>query len=417
MLSVVYLRLVILFILSFLFRIAYFWIDIPVPEQDTLDYQELAINLLNGEGFVSRENWFGFPMYSWRPPVYPAFLASIYFLFGFNNTAVVVVQCLIGATSVVLLWGVMSRINTRAAWLAAVFMSIYEPLISVCSEVMSEALFIFLILLVVWALGGKSRKLPSLVLGGIAVGLCALTRPVGLLLLPSYAIAIYWQVGRSGWRNIAYVIIVTLFVICPWTLRNYQVHGAFVPISTHGGFIVAQSNNFDPAWRKEQGWGIEKEIFWNMPTEIERDRYWWTKGLSFIRDHPLVYAQLIFERLIRFFYIFRPSYNIFFAFIVPFFIMGMWSYGRRADHVLHSIFIAISIFVFCTLLYGSTRFRLPLEPLFIGFGALYIVDKWMQCSKHRVFVFGYVLFHILIWFIEEEMRALVLALLQKLGLK
>ena len=97
--------------------------------------------------------------------------------------------------------------------------------------------------------------------------------------------------------------------------------------------------------------------------------------------------------------------------------MGMWRYGRRADFVLHSSFIAISVFVFCTLLYGSTRFRLPLEPLFIGFGALYIVDKWMQCSKHRVFVFGYVLFHILIWFIEEEMRGLVLELLRLLGLK
>ena len=367
MLSVVQLQLAILFILSFLLRITYFGLDLPVPEQDTLDYQELALNLLNGKGFVSHENWFGFPMYSWRPPAYPAFLASIYFLFGFDNIAVVVVQCIMGAMSVVLLWAIMSRISIPAAWLAAVFMSIYEPLVSVCSEVMSETLFTFLILLALWSLDGKCRKFPSLALGGIAVGVCALTRPVGLLLLPSYAIAVYWQVGRSGWPYIIYVTTITLLVICPWTWRNYQVHGAFVPISTHGGFIVAQSNNFDPAWRKDHGWGIEKEIFQNMRTETERDRYWWTKGLSFIRDNPLVYARLSFERLLRFFYVFRPSYNMFFAFLAPFFFMGLWRYGRHVDFALYSTFVAISVIVFCTLLYGSTRFRLPMEPLFIGF--------------------------------------------------
>ena len=77
-LSVVQLRLLGLLLLSFFLRIAYFCLDIPVPEQDTLDYQELAKNLLNGQGFVSRENWFGLPMYYWRPPVYPFFLALMY---------------------------------------------------------------------------------------------------------------------------------------------------------------------------------------------------------------------------------------------------------------------------------------------------------------------------------------------------
>ncbi len=417
MLSLVQLRLLGLFTLSFCVRIAYFGLDIPVPEQDTLDYQELAKNLLNGQGFVSRENWFGFPMYSWRPPVYPFFLASIYLLFGFDNTAVIVVQCLIGAVSVLLLWSVMFRVNIRAAWLAAIFMAIYEPLVAACSEVMSETLFTFLILLALWAFGAKNRRFQFLALGGIAVGLCALTRPVGLLLLPSFAIATFWQYGRSGWSFVAWVTLAVLLVICPWTLRNYQVHGAFVPISTHGGFIVAQSNNSNPAWRTENGWGIEKEIFENMPTEIERDRHWWAMGLSFIRENPIAYIQLSFERLLRFFYFFRPSYNVFFAFLFPFFILGVVSYGRHADFKIHTTFIAISILVFCTLLYGSTRFRLPIEPLFIGFGATYIVESYMRWSKLRLFGFVYILLHILIWFTQKEFRIIVLSFLDDLGLK
>ena len=113
-------------------------------------------------------------------------------------------------------------------------------------------------------------------LGGIAVGLCALTRPVGVLLLPSYVLVVYWQVGRLGWASIVYVITASMLVITPWTIRNYQVHGAFV-LYIHGGFIVAQSNNMEPAWRKDRGWGIPKSVFLSMPTEIERDRYWWKR--------------------------------------------------------------------------------------------------------------------------------------------
>tara|TARA_B100000902_G_C27297677_1_gene910961 strand:- start:1243 stop:2499 length:1257 start_codon:yes stop_codon:yes gene_type:complete len=416
-LSVVQLRLLGLFIVSFFLRIGYFWLDIPVPEQDTLDYQELAKNLLNGQGFVSRENWFGFPMYSWRPPVYPFFLASVYLMFGFDNTAVIIVQCLIGAFSVILLWSMIFRINARAAWLAAIFMAIYEPLVSACSEVMSETLFTFLILLALWAFGVKTKRSQFLALGGIAVGLCALTRPVGLLLLPSFAITIFWQHGRSGWSIVAWVTLVVLLVICPWTLRNYQVHEAFVPISTHGGFIVAQSNNSDPAWRKKNGWGIEKEIFENMPTEIERDRHWWAMGLSFIRENPFAYMQLNLERMLRFFYFFRPSYNVFFAFIFPFFILGILNYGGHADFKMHTTFIAISVLVFCMLLYGSTRFRLPIEPLFIGFGATYIVENCIRWLKLRLFTLIYILLHILIWFAQEDLRMIVLSFLDKWGLK
>ena len=92
-------------------------------------------------------------MYSWRPPVYPVFLAAIYFLFGFDNTVVVLVQCLLGAMSVIILWCIITRVSACAGWIAAVFMSIYELLVSVCSEVMSETLFTFLVLLALWALG------------------------------------------------------------------------------------------------------------------------------------------------------------------------------------------------------------------------------------------------------------------------
>ena len=49
-----------------------------IPNGDTSDYDEIAINLLLGKGFVATGNWFGFELRSWRPPLYPMFLASLY---------------------------------------------------------------------------------------------------------------------------------------------------------------------------------------------------------------------------------------------------------------------------------------------------------------------------------------------------
>ena len=62
-----------LFLMACCIRLGYVLLDVPVPPQDTADYDELALNVLQGAGYVSYENWYGFPMYSWRPPAYPLF--------------------------------------------------------------------------------------------------------------------------------------------------------------------------------------------------------------------------------------------------------------------------------------------------------------------------------------------------------
>ena len=63
-----------LFALAAAMRLGYASLGVEVPSQDTADYDEIAANLLAGEGFVARENWFGFDMRSWRAPLYPGCL-------------------------------------------------------------------------------------------------------------------------------------------------------------------------------------------------------------------------------------------------------------------------------------------------------------------------------------------------------
>ncbi len=359
-------------------RLAYVLQDYPVPPQDTSDYDEIALNLLRGEGFVARENWFGFELRSWRAPFYPFFLALVYGTCGHSHLAVKVVQAAVGAGTAVLVWGLGRRLCPQAALAAGLFAAVYGPLVASANEVMSETWFTFWLVLAAWLLVVPRGRLGPW-LGGAAIGLAALTRPVGLLLWPAFALTALWRRGRKGLGRSLWVGLALGAVVLPWTARNYLVHGAWVPIATHGGFIAARSNAPEPAWRQEHGWGIERQFFEQIPSEVERDRHWWQQGMAFIREHPGAYLRLAGERFLRFWYFFQPEYNFWFTLLLPFFVAGLWRRWRAGDFLLLSALIGLSLACFCLILYGSVRFRLPLEPFFILFGAAGaqgLVGRW-----------------------------------------
>ena len=408
-----------LFVAAFGLRLAYALCDFPVPPQDTADYDEIAHNVLSGDGFVSRENWFGYEMYSWRPPLYPFFLALVYGVWGYSHFAVKIAQALIGAGTVVLVWALVRRLQPDAAPLAGGLALVYGPLVTICAEVMSETLFCFWIVLAAWALVAAEGRRQYLLLVGVAIGLAALTRPVGLLWLPAFVAVAVWRGRGVGLRQCAWVVAALVAVITPWSARNAQIHGAWVPISTHGGFILARSNAFEPDWRKDNGWGITEAFFRRLPTEIERDRYWYDQGITFIMEHPGYYLRLVGERFVRLWYFFRPDYNFWFMMVMPFSLLGLRQYGPCGNYAYLSSFIACSIFVFSTILYGSTRFRLPLEPLFIAFAAVYLSEVVRRWDRQRLLaVLGLVIGgNILVWWQQEAARALVLSTLSLLHLR
>jgi 4-amino-4-deoxy-L-arabinose transferase-like glycosyltransferase len=407
-----------LFVLALALRLAYVLQEHPVPPQDTPDYDEIALNLLKGEGFVARENWFGFEMRSWRAPFYPFFLAAVYGGCGHRHLAVEVVQAVVGAGTVSLLYGLGLRICPPAALAAGLFAAVYGPLIVSAGEVMSETWFTFWLVLAAFLLSApESRRV--LLGGGMAIGLAALTRPVGLLLWVAFALVSLLLAGhREGLRRSLWVGLALMATVLPWTVRHYLVHHALVPISTHGGFILARSNATQPDWRQERGWGITRETFVQIPSEVERDHRWQRQGLEFIRSNPGTYLRLSAERLLRFWYFFQPGYNFWFALLLPFFVMGLWRYGLREDFLLLSIFSATSLAAFCLALYGSVRFRLPLEPFFILFGAAAAEDLIARHGRRGwVLLAGVVALNLVFYWQDQALRTLVLECLHRWQLK
>ena len=413
-------------------RLGYLTLAVDSPLQDTADYDEIAMNLLSGDGFVARANWFGFEMRSWRPPLYPAFLAAVYASVGYSHLAVKIVQALIGALTVVVVYALGRQLQPRAALLAGAVAVVYMPLVGSANEVMTETLFTFLLMVSILLLataGADTEETNSAAVrnrsltAGIALGFAALTRPTGLLLWPAALTVWRWGAGRAAttpWlRRSSWLSLGVVAAIAPWTVRNYHVHDAFVAISTHGGFIFARSNAPLPDWKQPQGWGIDRELFERLPLESDRDRYWYSRGWQHIRADPAHYLRLVGERFLRFWYFLRPDFNFWFAMVLPLAAAGGWRYRRHPGYEIMAALVAASVLVFSFVLYGSSRFRLPLEPLFILFAATFVSDLWASKGARRAggLVAALAAVNLVLSWHEETVREVVLALLTAWGLK
>jgi hypothetical protein len=104
--------------------------------------------------------------------------------------------------------------------------------------------------------GGAKAALGS----GLLWGLAILTRETVLYFLPLAALWLAW--GRAGGARRAAVLLATaVLVVLPWTLRNWIVFEAFVPVSTSGALNLWQGNT---RLSREQVY----EQYWAVPGRI-----------------------------------------------------------------------------------------------------------------------------------------------------
>jgi len=223
-------------------------------------YLVRAEALLDGDGFVgSYQSWVrhprarsmaALPQYpgAYQPPGYTVFLAGVLAVTGRSVLAIKLVQALLGALTVWIVYGLGRRwMDHSRGLLAAWICALYPTLIAFTHYLWSETLFIFLFTLGVWLLTRSNRLLDARLAAGAGAvfGLAALTRGVLFFLLPVICLWLVWT-HRRQWRTAArralWLFLAALIVIAPWSLRNSLLHDGFVWIDTGGPFNVWRGN-------------------------------------------------------------------------------------------------------------------------------------------------------------------------------
>ncbi|MGB8657598.1 MAG: glycosyltransferase family 39 protein [Candidatus Zixiibacteriota bacterium] len=421
-----------IFILAFVIRFVYLtemksspFFDTPTMDAEYHD--QWAQSILKGEEFVKEGVFF-------RAPLYPYFLAAMYKIFGHDYFMARLIQFLIGSLSCVLVYLVATNVfNRRTAIIAGVMASLYGVLIYFDGELLIEILLVFLDLLLILACirAKQNPSHKSWFFCGILLGLSSIARPNILLVGVAFFFWVVFQYRNKGMTQLAgtrmrkslvygcCLVLGTVLMVSPVTLRNYVRGHDFVLIASQGGmnFYIGNNSQSDGASAilpraRTTWWGsyedairIAEKTTGRTLKPSEVSRFWYIQGLKFATSEPLGFLKLMLKKFILFwngnelsnnkdFYFFARSapllkfliwrFFVYFPFglVAPLALVGViLSHKGKKDVAILEIFLLvymITVIVF----FVTERYRMPIVPILILFAA-FAVDRFASMMGQK----------------------------------
>jgi len=392
--------LLIIFLVALALRLGY---ALPQPEtnwdEDENVYLTIARNLVEGDGLILtpyRKAAF--------PPLYPLFLAGLLRTGVPIFPAARVIQSILGAVSCLLLMGIGRMAfqegdennGIYVGLVSAGLMAVYPVLVFYSARLMTETIFIFLILMSIFSLLKSlwsSHRFGWLGFGGAMMGLGVLCRPT---LLPFSGLVIIWLVispldNKRIIKSILFLCVPLILVILPWTVRNYRVLGEIVPVTSSGGANLYLANNISSTGGTTGYRELMKAGVFHLgedEDEIEYNLYYRDKAFAFIKKNPGQFIRLSFKRLLWFYHLdYHYRGNLFlvilFHLLLVLAIIGAWlsRYHWRKTILLGMVILNFTVVHMIFLPEG--RYRLPVVPFLIAFAAIPIFQSVKQFSFNR----------------------------------
>jgi hypothetical protein len=428
-------------LLAFITRLAYvltlqpriFWYD---GEQ----YSRLATGLVQHGVYVNAQ---GHPSALW-PPGYPLLLASVYALFGVNIVAVRVVQCLIGAATVVLVHRIARRVlDGTGSTLAALATALYPLFIYCAGAVLSVTLQVALIaggfLLVLVAV--ERRSAPAAAGAGVVGAWATL---VAGSALPVFLLSVLWIAWCDGGtaerleersstigqrdaddrrvmgqgaggttfstprRNRTRSVRLALACLLPivvivgaWALRNEHALGHPVLVSTNGGYnlwlgnypgvTASTGNRFEVPGMEEEAMRLG-----SLPgNEVTRDRAFFHRAMEYISADVPRFLRLSLSKLLNLWALYqepmtedRPRLNfeklasIFsYGILLPFALVWLFVSLPKSRVAVLVLLLFLSYSIVHAVTLSKVRFRLPLDCFVIIYGSGGVVASVRALSR------------------------------------
>jgi 4-amino-4-deoxy-L-arabinose transferase-like glycosyltransferase len=375
---------------------------------DTDIYWLLAQAIRRG-GPYQVDQW-GVPHFSLRTPGYPLFLALCQTLFGERTLPARLAQAALGAACVVLVYRLV-----RATWpgshppgatgwtpalIAAALVAVEPYTVLTSAFLLSEALFLPLLLLGLWGLASawqpdSPRSHPaSALLAGLALGAAVLVKPSFALFPPLVGLA--WVVvsrRRSALLGAAVLGLGVALAMAPWWIRNANLYGRFVPTALWAGASLYDGLNPGAD-------GGSDMAFLNAPdlqplSEEDQDRVLRDRALAWARSHPGRALELALAKAARFWspwpvgegalarspaaklagaVVTLPAYALLLA--------GLWR-SRRDARALTLLAGALAYFAAIHVVFvSSIRYRIPGMAPALGLAAV-AASGWLAARSRR----------------------------------
>jgi 4-amino-4-deoxy-L-arabinose transferase-like glycosyltransferase len=302
-----------------------------------------------------------------RPPLYPLFLRLIYGTFGdYNYRAVFIVQGVLGAIMILLMYRIVARMWSRFAGLiAAIICALYPAFIGYGLTTLTETVSLLWVALMMVAasssLGDRSKALTQ----GAVAGIAMLTKPAMLYFVPG----IFLTVRKKG------LFLAVLAVIAvPWILGSAVRLDKVSPVSDSGALMFYRSYNPLATGRDDALVGND------TTTQLK----YFKMGLDFIRHNKMLTLDIINHKILI---LLRPEwdghvmrgyatstvaiYALEYGFVIVM-IIGLIGLARlyRKEH--RAVVWPVASYLVLMLLFSAVkyRYRLLIEPLLIAYAAM-----------------------------------------------
>ncbi|MEO0131429.1 MAG: tetratricopeptide repeat protein [candidate division WOR-3 bacterium] len=367
---------------------------------DSFYYHEWALKILNGNWF-SREPFFLGPFYAY-------FLAIIYKFFGVSSLAVQIVQAVLAAISVVLVFLIARKlVNQITGAVAALIYLFCGIILFYTGAILYVEVNIFFSLLLTYLLIklAENYTLILLVLTGLTCGVLIIIRPefIMLLLLLVFYFIIYIKNKPIAKYFLFSLCAISVFSSVP--IHNYLATKEFVPFTTHSGINFYYGNNpeTDGTWRSLKEFQhvtdisitkfkyLAEHVDDKVLTPSEVSRYWFRKGLAFIKKNPKAYLRLLLRKFLLFlnnyeipnnYYFYETRDNslvlkaafINYGMILSTGLVAMLFLLKERKKFLLLFFMLFIYLVSSLMFYVLSRLRAGIIPFLIIFAAIFAVE-------------------------------------------
>jgi hypothetical protein len=361
--------------------------------KDESDYEQVARSILHRHQFADVDGNVTMD----RPPGYPAAIALAYSLA--ERPLAVKIENALTLVLAVLVLGMLARRLTPRAEALVPYLVLAYPLVMYAAMVLyPQVLGCLLLGIVILLLTRERLGTAAVALAGVSYGILILTIPYFTLLLPVVCLCILLRNGSIKHLCLQPAILmfaVSLAVVAPWTVRNYQNFHVWVPVSANNGknlFIGNSPITTPTSGRTADVMPLCKGVHPGM-TEYDFDTTMRACAIDWITHNPGAAARLYVGKVINYFNyrndIATPGESapwrdwLVFATYYPLLLIALVRAALARRYPLRRAEILIYVLYFANafgsaIFFPRLRFRIPFDFLLIAVNAAFLVRWWVS---------------------------------------
>lgn len=383
--------------------------------RDECIYRTMALNIIDGQGLTTSSK-------GWLPsPGYPYLLAVMRMIFG-SMHSVKGVQVTLSMVCIPIIYAITHEVSDkRAARIAAVLFALNPTIAWFTNTMWIETIYIFFLLAAALAalLYHRLGTIGSATFSGLMLGGAILFRGVATYLPPFWVLALLYpdnplsldawtKSARERWRAVAAFFVALVLVVSPYSIYGSSRYGGWMVTDATVGHVLYLGNNDFPPLTFDYGNGMLTQPLFgrylstgrapcrrdvppvrSSKCEVQKAVQWMREHPStFVARVPLRLAQLLnpnsfLTRHVRWGYWpgfpwwAKESLAVGIVLLsVALSLLGTasaWARGR-GPYAMMAIGTTLYTVFTIAIMYGMTRFRLPLEALWTVYLAIFLAE-------------------------------------------